>query len=272
MEHELARQDPVAVVTLTRPERLNALSVPGFRGLAQTFADLAKDEGVRCLVISGRGRGFCAGAALDSFAKDLGGAPGGGIAADVMEDAFDGAVNAMMRALWTMPKPIVTAVNGVASGGGVGLALAGDVVLAARGARFDLPFVPRLGILPDCGASWLVTRRAGPGRALAAMLTGAPIPAERARDWGLVWQVTDEAALLPEALDLARDLARGPVAMARPLRQAVAAATTQDLDAQLDLERDVNVARCGSANFAEGVAAFLVKRAPVFDGEAERDA
>lgn len=264
MDHTLDRQGAVAIVTLARPERLNALGIDGFRGLADGFEELAGDETVRAVVVTGAGRAFCAGASLDTLLPDIGTSSDGGIDPDRMRGHFDGAVNRMMRALWEMPKPVVTAVNGLASGGGVGLALAGDVVLAVREADFHLPFVPQLAIIPDCGASWVMVRLAGRGRALAAMLTGERIPAETAADWGLVWQVHDAGELMERALALAGRLADGPVDMTRDLRHAVDAALSKDLDAQLDRERDVNVRLCAGANFAEGVAAFLQKRPPDF--------
>lgn len=264
MDHTLDRHGAVAIVTLARPERLNALGIDGFGGLADGFEELAGDDSVRAIIVTGAGRAFCAGVSLDTLLPDLGTSPDGGVDPDRMRGHFDGAVNRMMRALWEMPKPVVTAVNGLASGGGVGLALAGDVVLAAREAYFHLPFVPQLAILPDCGASWVMSRLAGRGRALAAMLTGERIPAETAANWGLVWQVHDAGELMERALALAGRLIEGPDDMTRDLRHAVDAALSQDLGAQLDRERDVNVRLCAGADFAEGVAAFLEKRRPAF--------
>lgn len=258
------RDDGIAVITFDLPERLNPLGPDGLRGLARHLEALAADETVVAVVLTGRGRAFSSGAGLDRLLDLMGTGGTPGLPAPLIRDLFDTGVNPIQRAIAAMPKPVITAVNGIAAGGGVGLALAGDVVLAAENASFRLTFVPNLSIVPDLGASWFFSRLAGRGRALAAMMTGEGISARQALDWGLVWQIEPEATLMEAALRLAARLAEGPRHMYPLLRQAVDDASHRTLSEQLDLERDLNVRLCGTAQFAEGVRAFLEKRRPRF--------
>lgn len=258
------RPDGVAVVTFDLPERLNPLGPDGLRALAAHLEALAGDPSVAAVVLTGRGKAFSSGASLDRLLDLMGTDGSPGLPDPLIRDLFDAAVNPIQRAIAAMPKPVVTAVNGIAAGGGVGLALAGDVVLAAETASFRLTFVPNLAIVPDLGASWFFSRLAGRGRALAAMMTGEAISARQALDWGLVWRLLPEADLLGEAVQLAARLAQGPRHMYPLLRQAVDDASRRSLSDQLDLERDLNVALCGTPQFAEGVRAFLEKRRPKF--------
>lgn len=258
------RQDGVAVVTFDVPERLNPLGPDGLRALAAHLEALACDASVGAVVLTGRGKAFSSGAGLDRLLDLMGTDGSPGLPDPLIRDLFDGAVNPIQRAIAAMPKPVVTAVNGIAAGGGVGLALAGDVVLAAPGASFHLTFVPNLAIVPDLGASWFFSRLAGRGRALAAMMTGEAISAGQALDWGLVWGIEPAETLLEAATAMAARLARGPRHMYPLLRQAVDDASRRSLSDQLDLERDLNVQLCGTPQFAEGVRAFLEKRRPKF--------
>lgn len=261
MDHRIEIDaEGVAIITLARPAQMNALSLEGFVALAGCFEELARDTSVRAVVLTGEGRAFCAGAALDGLASLLGTDAGGGVAADQMQALFDDRVNRLVRAMADLPKPLVCAVNGIAAGGGAGLALAGDVTLAAPEAAFALTFAPKLGILPDAGASWLVARALGRGRALPMMLTGAKVSAAQALDWGMIWQILPEAELLAGARALALTLGQQPAGVLGPLRRAVDLAPSQNLAAHLDFERDSNVALARSADFVEGVSAFLEKR------------
>jgi len=258
------RPDGVAIVTFERPERLNPLGPEGLRDLALHLEALASDPAVGAVVLTGRGKAFCSGASLERLLGLMGSEEAAGLPEHVIRNLFDTAVNPIQRAIARMPKPVVTAINGVAAGGGVGLALAGDVVLAAETASFQLTFVPNLAIVPDLGASWFFSRLAGRGRALAAMMTGEAISAREALEWGLVWRVEPEEKLLDAAIKLGLRLAAGPRHMYPLLRGAVDEASRRTLSEQLDLERDLNVELCGSAQFSEGVRAFLEKRRPRF--------
>lgn len=258
------RPDGIALITFDLPGRLNPLGPAGLRELAEHLQDLSDDASVVAVVLTGRGKAYSSGASLDQLLDLLGSDGNAGMPQGLMRDLFDVAVNPIQRAIAAMPKPVVTAVNGIAAGGGVGLALAGDVVLAAEDASFRLTFVPNLSIVPDLGASWFFSRLAGRGRALAAMMTGDPVSAREALDWGLVWRLVPEGELLDTAIAVAARLSAGPRHMYPLLRQAVDDASRRTLSDQLDLERDLNVRLCGTAEFAEGVHAFLEKRRPRF--------
>ena len=165
-----------------------------------------------------------------------------------------------------MEKPVICAVNGVAAGAGANIALACDIVIAARSAKFIQAF-SRIGLVPDAGGSWSLTRIVGEPRAKALALTAEPLMAQTAADWGLIWQAVEDAELMPTATALARKLAAGPTLGLGLTKRLIQAAATNDLDAQLDLERDCQREAGRSADYAEGVAAFLEKRAPVFLGK-----
>ncbi|WP_428248344.1 enoyl-CoA hydratase/isomerase family protein [Ferrovibrio sp.] len=258
------RPDGVAIITFNMPERLNPLGPEGLRDLALHLEALATDAAVSAIVLTGKGKAFCSGAGLDRLLDLMGSGETEGLPEPVIRNLFDTAVNPIQRAIARMPKPVVTAINGVAAGGGVGLALAGDVVLAAESASFRLTFVPNLAIVPDLGASWFFSRLAGRGRALAAMMTGDAISAREALEWGLIWRIEPEEKLLDAAIAMGLRLAAGPRHMYPLLRGAVDEASRRLLSDQLDLERDINVELCGTAEFAEGVRAFLEKRRPRF--------
>jgi 2-(1,2-epoxy-1,2-dihydrophenyl)acetyl-CoA isomerase len=174
--------------------------------------------------------------------------------------------NPLARDLAAFPKPTVAAVNGVAAGGGVGLALACDIVLAARSATFIQVFAPQLGLVPDMGCSWHLPRLVGAARARALALLGDKLTAEKAAEWGLIWQAVDETDLMPQAAALAERLAAGPTLGLVRTREVLAAAFDNDLAAQLDLERRTQFELGNTEDFAEGVRAFVQKRPPQFTG------
>jgi 2-(1,2-epoxy-1,2-dihydrophenyl)acetyl-CoA isomerase len=178
---------------------------------------------------------------------------------------MDRIFNPLIRAMRSLPKPIVGAINGVAAGGGANLALACDIVLAARSARFDQAFV-RISLMPDLGGTYFLPRSVGDARARALAMLGTSVPAEQAERMGMVWQVIDDAQLMPEADRLARQLAAGPTLSYAAIKKAINAAATNSLDQQLDLERDSQRALGQSADFREGVTAFLQKRPAKFTG------
>lgn len=254
------RTDGLLSITLNRPDRLNAFTAAMLDEFNEVLATAAGDEEIRALLLTGTGRGFCAGQDLndravapDSAAPDLG---------ESLERRYNPALRLMRR----MPKPIVVAVNGVAAGAGANLALAGDLVYAARSARFIQSFAG-IGLIPDSGGTYFLPRRVGMARALGLALLGEPLSAEQAAGWGLIWDVVDDDQLAGVTTAVARKLAAGPTGGFARIKQALDASTGNTLDAQLDLERDLQRAAGRSDDYAEGVAAFLAKREPVFKGE-----
>jgi 2-(1,2-epoxy-1,2-dihydrophenyl)acetyl-CoA isomerase len=257
----LRRDGEIAVITLNVPDRLNPLTHALQTSLCEALADLTADNSVRALVLTGAGRGFCAGADLSGGPSDDGsGRSRGQQSADTMHRL----TNRMVRDLRALPLPVVCAVNGVAAGGGLGMALAGDVVLAARSAYFYLPFMAKLGIVPDVGSTWFYQRLLGTGRATALTLLGDRLPAEKAAAWGLVWDCVDDATLMDQALAIARRLAQLPAHAALETRRAFEAAAGHTLDQQLAYEAERQRELLDKPEFTEGVKAFLEKRAPKF--------
>ena len=249
----------VALLRFDRPEVLNSLDDLLLREMRSVLKAVSEDPEARVLLLTGKGRGFCAGADL-SVEGGVSGLSVGENVARRMDEGF----NPVVRDLFHLNKPTVAAVNGIAAGGGVGLALAADIAIAARSARFRLVFVPKLGIVPDMGTSFFLQRSLGRARAMGLSMLGEPISAEQAAEWGLVWKCVDDERLMEEARALAEKLAGGPTLAFPRLRQVLAAAEHNTLDQQLDLERDTQQELCDHENFLEGVAAFLSKRKPNF--------
>lgn len=246
-------------VTLNRPEKLNAFTEPMHMALRAAIRRAYDDPAIRAVLVTGAGRGFCAGQDLgDRDPRRMDGPPDLG---HTLETFY----NPTLRLIRSLPKPVLAAVNGVAAGAGASLALACDIVLAARSARFVLSFA-KVGLTPDAGSSWLLTRLLGEARAKALALTAEPVPAETAEKWGLIWRAVDDAALLDEARSLGLRLAAGPTLGLGLTKLSIQAAAANDFDAQLDHERDAQRIAGRSADYAEGVAAFLDKRQPEFRG------
>jgi 2-(1,2-epoxy-1,2-dihydrophenyl)acetyl-CoA isomerase len=241
--------DTVATVTLNRPESLNAMNVELLDGLVESLLRVEEDQSVRVAVLTGAGRGFCSGADLSQ-----------------QWDAPPPQANEAVRILDRLPVPTIARVQGVAAGGGFGLALACDVTIAARSAFFVSTFGPRLGIVPDLGATWNLPRRIGRARALGVTLLGGRVTAEQAADWGLIWSAVDDQELDKGVAVLADTFKRcSPDAMTR-IRSSIDSASTNSFDEQLEVEwrhAQVLIPR----NMAEGAAAFLEKRDPHFDGQ-----
>ena len=256
-----ALENGVLTLTLNRPQRLNAMNNALIEAMNRELARARDDENIRAVLLTGTGRAFCAGADL------VGGSPIDSKAAtppDLGAD-MDRLFNPMIRAMRALPKPIVGAINGVAAGGGANFALACDIVLAARSARFDQAFV-RISLMPDLGGTWFLPHLVGDARARALAMLGTSLTAEQAERMGMVWQVVDDASLMAEATKLARRLAAGPTLSYAAIKQAIDKAATNTLDQQLDLERDSQRALGQSADCREGVAAFLAKRPAQFTG------
>lgn len=248
----VARRHGVMALTLNRPDRLNALTVPLIGLLRAALAEAEADPTVRAVLLRGAGRGFCAGQDLAEVSpdQDLG---------DTLEQRF----NPLIRAIRASRLPVVCAVGGVAAGAGANLAFACDIVLAAQSARFIQSFV-RIGLVPDAGGTHVLPRLAGDARARGMALLGEPVGGAQAEAWGLVWRAVPDDDLLPEAERIAAHLATQPAQAIARIKRALNASGTNTLDQQLDLERDLQ-RECGaSADFREGVQAFLDKRPAQF--------
>jgi 2-(1,2-epoxy-1,2-dihydrophenyl)acetyl-CoA isomerase len=245
-------------ITLNRPDKLNAFNPAVHKGLADAMTRAETDGAVRCVLISGAGRGFCAG--QDLTERDM-------KAAGPMNlgSGLEAWYNPLVKRMHALPKPIVCAVNGVAAGAGANFALACDIVLAARSASFIQAFV-KIGLVPDCGGTYFLPRLAGTQRAMALAMTGERISAEDAERCGIVWKVLDDDKLMDEALKLAGGLAAGPTRSLGLIKKAIYASAGNTLAAQLDLERDLQREIGKGEDYKEGVAAFLEKRMPKFTG------
>tara|TARA_R110002020_G_scaffold34066_32_gene103924 strand:- start:342 stop:1133 length:792 start_codon:yes stop_codon:yes gene_type:complete len=249
----------VLEITLNRPDRLNSFNDEMHVALADCLDMAHSDKRCRAVLLTGAGRGFCAG--QDLSARDpekMAGPPNLG-------DTLIQFYNPLIRRIRTLEKPIVCAVNGVAAGAGANVALACDIVLAARSARFIQSF-SRVGLIPDAGGSWMLPRLVGEARAKAIAMTAEPVPAEKAAEWGMIWQAIEDGELMTQARAMAEKLAAGPTFGLGRMKTLMQAAAGQHLDAHLDLEAQYQ-RECGfSADYAEGVRAFLEKRDPEFGG------
>jgi 2-(1,2-epoxy-1,2-dihydrophenyl)acetyl-CoA isomerase len=255
-------KNAVAIVTLNRPERLNALNEDIHVGLRAAFDRIEQDEAVRAVLLTGAGRGFCAGADLNQSLS--------GARADTPRDlgaSLETYYNPLVLRMRALPKPIVSAVNGVAAGAGVNLALGGDIVIAARSANFTQAFI-RIGLIPDAGGTYFLPRLIGETRARALAMLGETISAEQAAEYGLVYKLFDDAVFHDEALKMAAGLAGRPTQALAAMKVALNASAGNSLAAQLDLEANLQRRMGLTPDFAEGVAAFIEKRPARFTGKA----
>lgn len=259
----LEARDAVGILTLAAPDQLNAIHAPMMTQLHEKLEIVRATADMRALVLTGKGRAFCSGAHVGEMAglEDK----GKGIYR-ILDDGW----NRALRQVKNLPIPVISAVNGIAAGGGVGLALSADIVLAARSATFIQVFGPRLGVIPDVGSTWFLPQALGRARAMRLMLTGEPLSAADAEDWGLIARCVEDDALDTEALDLAGRLAKGPVGAFAEIRQAVDLGLTSGLDSALDHERDTNARLCAGPDFAEGTSAFTEKREPDFTNSSSK--
>jgi 2-(1,2-epoxy-1,2-dihydrophenyl)acetyl-CoA isomerase len=255
-EHIRVERSPAAVVTITiaRPDRLNALSGQTVDELRDAVEEAGR-SGARCLLLTGEGRGFSSGADLAS---------GGGLPEDAGA-ALEKHFNPLVETLFALPVPVVAAVNGPCAGAGCSLALAADVVVAARSAYFLQAFV-NIGLIPDAGATWLLPRLAGRARAMEMMMLGERIPAERALEWGMISRVVEDEELVSEAAALASRLAQGPTLALGLIRKLAREAGHLPLSDALAAERAAQREAGRSQDFKLGVAAFLQKQKPRFEG------
>lgn len=253
------RDGDVAILSFNIPKRLNPLTMGLQQALRERLAQLRDEGQVRALVLTGVGKSFCVGADLSSM-----GAVEGGSLGQRTADAMEQLSNRLIEDLRGMPFPVVSAINGPAAGAGVGVALAADVVIAARSAYFYLPFMPRLGIVPDLGTTWFLERLVGRARAVGMSLLGERLSGEQAAQWGLVWACVDDAELRAQAVSVAQRLARLPAHAATEIRAVYEAAAGQPLAAQMRHEAERQRELIDRPDFAEGVKAFMEKREPVF--------
>lgn len=257
---EFSVENGVAELTLNRPDSLNSFNQQMHAEVREAMQRVIDEPEIRCLLLTGNGRGFCAGQDLgdravssDGEAPDLG-------------ESVEKNYNPLIRSIMNLPKPVICAVNGVAAGAGANIALACDIVLAARSASFIQAFC-KLGLVPDSGGTWNLPRAVGLPRARGLALLGDKLPAEKAEAWGLIWQCVDDEALMDEARKMAAHLATQPTKGLGRIKQMLNAATAHDLDTELEAERAAMQELGRSADYAEGVAAFMEKRKPEFKGE-----
>jgi len=249
--------DGVMTITLNRPDKLNAFVSEMHVLLREAMAQAEQDASIRALLVTGAGRGFCAGQDLSERDMndpnlDLGG-------------GLDANYNPFIRRMRALPKPVIAAVSGVAAGAGANFALACDLVIAARSASFLQAF-SKIALVPDCGGTYWLPRLAGLQRAMGMALLAERVSAEDAERWGLVWKVVDDEKLMDEAAQLARTLAAGPTHTYGRIKQALYASPGNSLEQQLDLERDFQREVGRHGDYREGVAAFLEKRKASFTG------
>jgi 2-(1,2-epoxy-1,2-dihydrophenyl)acetyl-CoA isomerase len=247
-----------ARLTLNRPDRLNSFTVQMHEEVAHALEGVTKSD-ARVLVLTGAGRGFCAGQDLSDRAV----APGDeGVD---LGESLEQRYNPLIRRITSLDMPVICAVNGVAAGAGANIALACDIVVAAKSAKFIQSFA-NIGLIPDSGGTWTLPRLAGQARALGLALTGEPLTAERAEAWGMIWKCVDDDKLRDETDALAAKFASAPTRGLAATKRLIRESGARTLEAQLDVERDAQRALGRTSDYKEGVAAFMEKRPPKFSG------
>ncbi|MDV7559608.1 2-(1,2-epoxy-1,2-dihydrophenyl)acetyl-CoA isomerase PaaG [Acinetobacter baumannii] len=249
----------VGYLTFNRPKALNSFNVDMHREVAEVLSQWTKNPDVRCVVISGEGRGFCAGQDLgDRVVDPNADAPDLGYSIETY-------YNPLIKTIVNMPKPVICAVNGVAAGAGANIALACDLVIAAKSANFVQAFC-RLGLVPDSAGTWFLPRAVGHARAMGLALLGDKLPAETAKEWGMIWDVVEDAELKAKVTELAERLAKQPTFGLSLIKKAIHQSSNNTFDEQVLLERDLQRIAGRSEDYREGVQAFMNKREPNFKG------
>ena len=256
------RRPGYRVVVLNRPARLNAFNEEMHRALRAALDDAQADSSCGAVLLTGAGRAFCAGQDLSDRA------PGSGPPRDLGQ-SLENLYNPLVRQLRALPFPVVAAVNGTAAGAGASIALHCDIVVAAHSAKFIQAFA-KIGLVPDAGGTWLLPRLVGAARARGLALLAEPLAATTAAEWGLIWKAVEDERLMAEAEAICEGFAKGPTLGLGLIKRALDAAERNDLDTQLALERDLQREAGFAPDYAEGVRAFLEKRAPVFSGRQGR--
>lgn len=254
------KRNGVATITLNRPERLNALSLELMTELLAALEDVDADTAIRCLMLTGAGRGFCSGADLASGELTKHGGP------PDLGAALHERYHPVIRKLAAYRMPIVCAVNGPAAGAGMSLALTGDIVIAAKSASFLQAFA-NIGLVPDAGSTYFLPRLVGSARALGLTMLGEPLPAATAAEWGLVWKCVEDNMLMEEAGKVAAKFANGPTIGLGQIRKIMCQSWDATLNEQLETEREAQRIAGRSRDFIEGVTAFLQKRPAKFTGQ-----
>lgn len=257
---EYTQEQAVAILRLNRPDSLNSFTADMHAEVHEVLSAAATDPAIRAVLLTGNGRGFCAGQDLNDRAVK----PGAG--APDLGESVGKYYNPLIRLLTGMPKPVVCAVNGVAAGAGANIALACDIVIAGRSASFIESFC-KLGLIPDSGGTWILPRLVGMARARALAMLGPKISAEQAAAWGMIWQCVDDAELYSTAFSLAAQLATQPTRGFGFIKQALLQSSVNSLDEHLELEKQLMQAAGQTADYQEGVKAFLEKRPAVYRGE-----
>jgi len=250
----------IAKVTLNRPDSLNSFNVEMHNQMRAALKTIRNDASVRVMLLTGNGRGFCAGQDLsDRTVKPGAQTPDLGV-------SIEQYYNPLLQALRDLPMPVICAVNGVAAGAGANIALACDITLAARSANFVQAFC-KIGLIPDCGGTWTLPRAVGMARAKGLALLGDKLSAEKAEQWGMIWQCVEDDALQDEAMKLARHFATQPTKGLAMTKRALHASANNTFEEQALVERDLQRLAGRSDDYREGVSAFMEKRAPKFTGK-----
>ncbi|MEQ1088794.1 2-(1,2-epoxy-1,2-dihydrophenyl)acetyl-CoA isomerase PaaG [Acinetobacter seifertii] len=249
----------VGYLTFNRPKALNSFNVDMHREVAEVLNQWTKNPDVRCVVISGEGRGFCAGQDLGDRVVDP------NAEAPDLGYSIETYYNPLIKTIVNMPKPVICAVNGVAAGAGANIALACDLVIAAKSANFVQAFC-RLGLVPDSAGTWFLPRAVGHARAMGLTLLGDKLPAETAKEWGMIWDVVEDAELKTKVTELAERLAKQPTFGLSLIKKAIHQSSNNTFDEQMVLERDFQRIAGRSEDYREGVQAFMNKREPNFKG------